>query len=204
VNVQTTSRDWRSALLPALILTAIAAYGGVLIGARPDTRDLVSATRGGSPSPGQWTGADCDGSSGDSIDDDAGNPDAPGGLLPASAGLAADCGLMLLSDHFESDPLSLKMDAHLLRGPPYAAHRGQPDDSDNDPAWAGDSNGDSGDSLDDNDDDDDGDDAPGQAVAPVPTTLTADHGQVELFICHQVDRRVAFVSDGHSLRAPPQ
>jgi hypothetical protein len=60
----------------------------------------------------------------------------------------------------------------------------------------------SGDS--DDDDDGDNDDAPGAAIAPVPTTLTADRGHTHLASGQKIDRRLSSPSDGHSLRAPPQ
>jgi hypothetical protein len=54
------------------------------------------------------------------------------------------------------------------------------------------------------DDDGDNDDALGAALAPVPTTVTADPGRTLLSTPNVIDRRPFFASDGHSLRAPPQ
>jgi len=55
------------------------------------------------------------------------------------------------------------------------------------------------------DDDDDGDnDAPGAALAPAPTTLTADSGRTQHAAPHEIAGRPSPTSDGHSLRAPPQ
>jgi len=58
----------------------------------------------------------------------------------------------------------------------------------------------------DSDDDDDGDndDAPGAAITPAPTTLTADSGHTHHAPAQEIDPRVSPTSDGHSLRAPPQ
>ena len=56
----------------------------------------------------------------------------------------------------------------------------------------------------DADDDGDNDDAPGAALAPAPTTLTADSGRTPQTALHEIGRRLSPTSDGHSLRAPPQ
>jgi hypothetical protein len=158
------------------------------------------------PSNPAWSADDPDGGAGDADDDDdPGNDDAPSAVAPEASGLPTDRGLVASALHtVQDDPSSHEMDGHLLRGPPYGVDRDPSDPGDAIAGWTGDSNDAFGDSFDDNDDDDDGDDAPGQAVAAVSATLSADHSQVQLKIHDEIDRRSAFASDGHSLRAPPQ
>jgi hypothetical protein len=127
------SRNWRSALLQALIVSAIAIGGGAL----------------------------------PALDGDAG---------AIASGVAVPHIVVICDGQSDSS----------------ASHHWNASFSDDD----------SGDSADD--DDDDPDDAPTAVVAPAADTLTGDHVHTLLSTYHETDRRTAFVSDGHSLRAPPQ
>jgi len=57
---------------------------------------------------------------------------------------------------------------------------------------------------DSDDDDSDNDDAPGAAMAPAPTTITADRGHMPHAAAPEAGLRLSPAADGHSLRAPPQ
>ena len=181
VNVQMSSRDWRSTLLAALMTSAIAAFGGVLPAGESSTQAVACGTQCGASPSRQSSAAPLDGSRVDASQDARRPPShnehhgtdgsRRGGLLIVDLG-----------------PRIVACDAACDRSPSHQLTAADPDRS-------------SGDSA---DDDGDNDDAPGSALAPVPTTLTADGGRTKLSTPNMVDRRVSFASDGHSLRAPPQ
>jgi hypothetical protein len=121
VNVQTTSRGWRSALLASLMTAAIAAFCGVLPAAGWSTHAVASDAQCGTPPSHQWTAAQPDSNSRDLFDDDDGdNDDALGAALPpVPTTVTADPGRTLLSTPNVIDRrLFFASDGHSLRAPP--------------------------------------------------------------------------------------